>query len=212
MNHLKVVFAPGVVPGKWLGRFDERVNGWLAAAAQSDDPLAHVLAGRADLAILRLPGGWKGMDGHRIDEEAMRRLGLHRVVLYEEQAGVAAPKDHALEAVGENEMVRPEDLEDEMVLYSGVDPAMVRENLEVVAANVGVVVAPRPLLRSVNRRGVVHRSLVTGPGAHGTPDVSDAPDTPAASRIALVWKKSEDNEVIQQFVGICRGRRASSSR
>lgn len=207
MNHLKVVFAPGVVPGKWLGRFDERVNGWRAAAAQSDDPLAHVLAGRADLAILRLPEGWEGMGAHRIDEEAMQRLGLHRVVLYEEQVGVAAPKNHALEAVGENEMVRPEDLEDEMVLYRGVDPAAVRENLEVVAANVGVVVAPRPLLRSVNRRGVVHRSLATE-----NSDATDTRDTPGASRIALVWQKSEDNDIIQQFVGICRGRRASSSR
>lgn len=196
MNHLKVVFAPGVLPGKWLGRFDERITGWQAAAAQSDDPLAHVLAGRADIALLRLPGGWEGMDDHRIDDAAMQRQGLHRVVLYDEQAGVVAPREHALEAVGENEMVRPADIEDEMLIYRGVDPAAVRENLEIVAANVGIVVAPRPLLRSVNRRGVIHRNL----------------DGAGVSSIALVWRIDRDDEVIQQFVGICRGRRASSSR
>jgi DNA-binding transcriptional LysR family regulator len=196
MNHLKIVFAPGVVPGKWLGRFDERVGGWRAAAAQADDPLGHISTGRADIAIMRVPGDWEGMAGHHIDESVMDRLGLHRVVLYDEQPGVAAPKDHVLEAIGENETVTSDDLEGEMVLYRGVDPAQVRENLGVVAANVGVVVAPRPLLRSVNQRGVVHRNL----------------DIPDVSRVALVWEKDRDDDVIQQFVGICRGRRRSSSR
>ncbi|MGO1949385.1 MAG: LysR substrate-binding domain-containing protein [Mycobacteriaceae bacterium] len=196
MNHLRVVFAPGVVPGKWLGRFDGRMDGWKAAAAQSDDPLAHVRAGRADIALLRFPGEWDGMAGHEIDAGEMERQSLHRVLLYEEQPGVAAPRDHALEATGENETVTPEDIADDMLLYRGVDPAQVRDNLEVVAANVGIVVAPRPLLRSVNRRGVVHRNLGGTPG----------------TRIGLVWRRDRDDEVIQQFVGICRGRRASSSR
>lgn len=199
MPFLKVVFAPGVVPGKWLRRFDERADGWTAASAASDDPLSHVLSGSADIALLRIPGEWDGMPQHNVDAEAMERLGLHRVMLYEEQPGVAAPKDHALEVVGENESVAPADIDEragETVLYRGVDPAGVRENLDVVASNVGVVVAPRPLLRAVNRRGVVHRNLSGTPG----------------TGVGLVWLRSRDDEVIQQFVGICRGRRASSSR
>lgn len=88
------------------------------------------------------------------------------------------------------------DLEDEMVLYRGVAPGKVRESLDVVAANVGCVVAPRPLLRGINRRGVVHRVFDGAPG----------------TGIGLVWRRDRDDEVIQQFVGICRGRRASSSR
>lgn len=196
MNYLKVVFAPGVVPGKWFGRFDERMSGWKVASAPADDPLGHVLAGRADIGIVRIPRGWEGMPDSNVDADAMARLGVHRVVLYEEQPGIAAPKDHAVEAAGEHEAVGPDDVADEMVLYRGVNPADIRENLDVVASNVGVVIAPRPLLRSVNRRGVIHRALS---GCEPTD-------------IALVWLTSRDDEVIQQFVGICRGRRASSSR
>lgn len=196
LHYLKVVFATGVVPGKWFGRFDERMDGWKAASAASDDPLAHVLNGTADIGIVRLPGEWEGMPESNVDATAMEFLDVRRVVLYEETPGIAAPKEHALEAVGENEAVTLEDIEGETVLYRGVDPGQVRENLEVVAANVGVVVAPRPLLRAVNRRGVVHRSLA---GVEGT-------------SIALVWRRDRDDEIIQQFVGICRGRRASSSR
>lgn len=196
MHYLKVVFAPGVVPGKWFGRFDGRMDGWKVASAAADDPLAHVRSGAADIALVRLPGEWEGMPGSNVDEAAMDRLGLHRVVLYEEQPGVAVPKEHVLEAVGENEEVTASDMDGEMVLYRGVDPVAVREHLDVVAANVGVVVAPRPLLRAVNRRGVVHRRLA-----------GQAP-----TRIALVWLRERDDEVVQQFVGICRGRRSSSSR
>jgi DNA-binding transcriptional LysR family regulator len=196
MHYLKVVFATGVVPGKWFGRFDERMDGWKAASAASDNPLVHVLDGTADIGIVRLPGGWDGLPETNVDAAAMEALDVHRVILYEETPGVAVPKEHAVEAVGENEAVTLQDIADETVLYRGVDPAAVRENLEVVAANVGVVVAPRPLLRGVNRRGVVHRSLA---GVEGT-------------SVALVWRRDRDDDVIQQFVGICRGRRASSSR
>ncbi|MGP9724576.1 hypothetical protein ACT3SZ_11240 [Corynebacterium sp. AOP40-9SA-29] len=196
MQYLKVVFAPGAVPGKWFGRFDERMDGWKAASASADDPLAYVLSGAADIALVRLSDGWDGMADSNVDDSAMERLGLHRVVLYDEQPGVAVPKEHVLEAVGENEEVTAADMDGEMVLYRGVDPAAVREHLDVVASNVGVVVAPRPLLRAVNRRGVVHRRL--------------AGQSP--TRIALVWLRERDDDVVQQFVGICRGRRSSSSR
>jgi DNA-binding transcriptional LysR family regulator len=204
MSYLRVVFAPGVVPGKWFSRFDERIDGWQAAGAQSDDPLAHVLSGAADIGIVRFPGeGWEGGVGgggfaelSDIGEREMLRHGLHRVRLYEEQPGIAAPKGHALEALDDQEQVTARDLEDEMVLYRGVAPGKVRESLDVVAANVGCVVAPRPLLRGINRRGVVHRVFDGAPG----------------TGIGLVWRRDRDDEVIQQFVGICRGRRASSSR
>ena len=204
MRYLKVVFAPGVVPGKWFTRFDQRVDGWQAAGAQADDPLSHVLSGAADIGIVRFPGeGWEGGVGggelsalSDIGEREMLRLDLHRVRLYEEQPGVAVPKEHALEVLGEQEEATIDDLDGETVLYRGVVPATVRENLEVVAANVGCVIAPRPLLRGINRRGVVHRGLAGAP----------------TSGIGLVWRRDRDDDVVQQFVGVCRGRRASSSR
>lgn len=208
MNYLKVVFAPGVVPGKWFGRFDERMDRWRIASAPSDDPLAHVLSGAADIALVRFPGAWDGMPGSNVDDAAMERLGVHRVRLYEEQAGIAAPKEHVLSAVGDNEVVSMADIADEMVLYRGVEPQSVRENLDVVASNVGVVLAPRPLLRGVNRRGVIHRGLSSTEGTENAESTGDS----RASAVGLVWLKDRDDDVIQQFVGVCRGRRASSTR
>lgn len=203
-QYLRVVFTPGTVPGKWFTRFDERVTGWRAAGAQSDDPLSHVLSGGADIGILRFPGaGWEGGVGSGafadipdIGESELERFDLHRVRLYEEQPGVAVPRDHILKELGENEAAAEADLEGEKVLYRGVDPQQVRASLDVVAANVGCVVAPRPLLRGINRRGVVHRNLEGVPG----------------TGIGLVWRRDRDDEVVQQFIGVCRGRRAGSSR
>lgn len=204
MQYLKIVFAPGVVPGKWFTRFDERIPGWRAAGAATDDPLAHVLSGAADIGIVRFPGdGWDGGVGGGefagvpdIGEREMLTYGLHRVRLYTEQPGVAVPKDHALEALTDREPATFGDLEGEKVLYRGVEPGAVRENLGVVAANVGCVIAPRPLLRGINQRGVIHRDL-SGVGESG---------------IGLVWRQDRDTDIVQQFVGICRGRRSSSSR
>jgi DNA-binding transcriptional LysR family regulator len=204
MRYLKVAFVPGAVPGKWFSRFDERVTGWRAAGAAADDPLGHVMRGAADIAIVRFPGEyWPGgvgsgelADVPDLGPEDLERFGLHRVRLYEEQPGVAFPKGHALEALDDRESATPGDLDGEMELYRGCDPAKIRENLEVVAANVGIVVAPRPLLRAVNRRGVVHRGLSGIPG----------------TGVGLVWRRDRDDEVIQQFVGTCRGRRTGSSR
>lgn len=204
MRYLKVVFVPGVVPGKWFGRFDGRTDGWQAAGAQSDDPLRHVLSGAADIGIVRFPGdAWAGgvgggdfADVGDLGERELLVHDLHRVRLYEETPGVAVPKDHALEALDDREQASPEDLAGEIELYRGVDPATVRENLDVVAANVGHVIAPRPLLRGINRRGVVHREISGLPG----------------TGIGLVWRRDRDDDVVQQFVGICRGRRAGSSR
>ncbi|WP_297004371.1 LysR substrate-binding domain-containing protein [uncultured Corynebacterium sp.] len=204
MRYLRVVFAPGVVPGKWFSRFDERTDGWQAAGAQSDSPLTHVLSRAADIGIVRFPGeSWDGGVGTGelagvpdIGEREMTVHDLHRVRLYAETPGIAVPKDHTLEALADQEPATAADLDGETVLYRGVSPSRVRENLEVVAANVGCVIAPRPLLRSVNRRGVVHRNF------------SGAPTT----GIGLVWRRDRDDEVVQQFVGVCRGRRATSSR
>jgi DNA-binding transcriptional LysR family regulator len=204
MRYLKVVFTPGAAPGKWFGRFDDRMAGWRAAGAAADDPLAHVTAGTADIALVRFPGpAWSGglgsgefADLDDLTPADLDRFDLHRVRLYEEQPGVAFPKDHALGALDDTETATAGDLADEMELYRGCDPALVRENLAVVAANVGIVIAPRPLLRAVNQRGVAHRGLA------GVPSTG----------IGLVWRRDRDDEVIQQFVGICRGRRNGSSR
>ncbi|SCX20044.1 LysR substrate binding domain protein [Corynebacterium jeikeium] len=191
-QHLKVVFSTGVQPDKWFRRFDERVLGWKIASAGTDDPLPYIRAGQADVALVRLPA-------HGFERPA----DMHEVALYEEQIGVAAPKDHPVKVM---DSIAFRELVDEKLMYvtpstGWDDVGALREALQVVAANVGIAVAPRPLLRAINQRGVVHRDLF------GI-DATTCPGT----RVALMWLTESDSDVIQDFVGICKGRTASSSR
>ncbi|MEJ4112705.1 LysR family transcriptional regulator substrate-binding protein [Corynebacterium kroppenstedtii] len=217
-EYLKVVFVPGLLPDKWFRRFDERhgerprgrTRRQIAtsrdqqdtpytvriASAVVDDPLPYVLREHADVAFIRMDG--RGRDGVVSDAEA-RGKRIHLIELYEEQPGVAVPKDHPMSlfpAVGMR------DLEDEKIMWQ---PAMphgavsipdVRAALDVVAANVGIVIAPRPLLKVMNKRGVVDVALDDG---HPT-------------QLAMVWLQARDNEDIQNLVGIVRGRTPRSSR
>lgn len=191
-QHLKVVFSTGVQPDKWFRRFDERVPGWKIASAGTDDPLPYIRAGQADVALVRLPA-----------EGFERPADMHEVALYEEQIGVAAPKEHPVKVM---DSINFRELADEKLMYvtpptGWDDVAALREALQVVAANVGIAVAPRPLLRAINQRGVVHRDL-------SGIDATTCPRT----RVALMWLTGSDSDVIQDFVGICKGRTASSSR
>lgn len=191
-RHLKVVFSTGVQPDKWFGRFDERVPGWKIASAGTDDPLAYIRSHQADVALVRLPAA-----GYE------RPADMHEVALYEEQVGVAAPKEHPVKLM---DAIDYQELTDEKLMYitpsTGWDDVVaLREALQVVAANVGIAVAPRPLLRALNQRGVVHRDLF------GI-DATTCPRT----RVALMWLTESDSDVIQDFVGICKGRTAGSSR
>lgn len=191
---LRIIYSPGVQPDKWFTRFDERIPNWKVASAQVDDPLKYIRAGAADVAIVRLAGGDLGGVGGKESD-------LHEVRLYEEQLGVAAPKDHPLKVM---ESATFAEIEDEIInaapdAAGNVDLSAVCEGLQVVAANVGVVIAPRPLLRAVNQSGVVHRDLFDAHGVGG-------------SRVALVWRKDRDADEVQDFVGICKGRKAGSTR
>ncbi|AGG66385.1 LysR family transcriptional regulator substrate-binding protein [Corynebacterium callunae] len=179
-------FSTGTEPGKWFMRFRERTHHGGLETLDSDDALGEMLEGKAQLALTRLPDA-------RIDEN------LHVVELYSENPGVAFPKDYFLAA--EEGDVDPAELQGEIINWeipeSGeVNAAEVRAALQIVAANVGIVIAPRPLIKVLSKKLVEHRNLKGG----------------KKTTIALVWKKSEDNEEIQDFVGIARGRTANSSR
>jgi DNA-binding transcriptional LysR family regulator len=114
--------------------------------------------------------------------------GLHVIPLYEERAVVVAPKDHAIAAVDE---LSRADLAGETVLDHEAALAV-----ELVAANVGVAIMPQSLARLHHRRDVVARPL------------TDEPTT----RIALAWLTANDSELVEEFIGIVRGRTANSSR
>ncbi|APT93748.1 LysR family transcriptional regulator [Corynebacterium phocae] len=187
---LTVAFVTGTEPAKWFERYRALAGREVTLdTANADDALGQVLLGQADLALARVPDS-------RITEA------FHIVRLYDEEPGVAVPKDSVFAELGE--AVHPRDIEDEIVNYqippdASVDVVAVRDALQIVAANVGVAVAPRPLLKVLAKKQVVPLGLRV---------LEDHPRT----SIALVWSKDSDSEEIQSFVGVCRGRKSSSSR
>ncbi|WP_223253042.1 LysR family substrate-binding domain-containing protein [Arthrobacter sp. AFG7.2] len=120
------------------------------------------------------------------------REGFNVIPLYEEQPVVVAPKGHEISVFEE---VALADLEQEafldVVALGGPGPA-----LEVVASGVGLAILPMSVARHLNVKDTVARRLT---GAAGT-------------EIALVWPAESTDEVIEEFIGIVRGRTAQSSR
>lgn len=180
---LSIAFVKGTAPGKWFERFNERTNYPDLVTLESDDAFAALIDGRATAALIRLP------DPRLTDD-------FHRVVLYEEAPGITVPKDSELTLL---DRIAREDISGEIINYEPgetVDIQAVRDAVQVVAANVGVVIAPRPLLRSISSKLTEHREFIGG--------------TP--TEIALVWRREDDCEMIQDFVGITKGRTMNSSR
>lgn len=185
---LTIAFVTGTEPGKWFARFRRRTDHGTLTTIDSHDPLALLEDGSADLALARLPD-------ERIDAR------FHTVSLYGEARGVAVPKDSIFAEVGER--VAAADIADEHLNYriaddAGIDYGALAGALQVVAAGVGVAVAPRPVLKVMSRRQIVPLELAD-------------PTVPETS-IALVWLKQKDRDAIQDFVGVAKGRTANSSR
>ncbi|MDR7328932.1 LysR family transcriptional regulator substrate-binding protein [Corynebacterium guangdongense] len=185
---LTLAFVTGTEPGKWFHRFRQRTEHGGLLTLDSDDALGLVLDGSADLALARLPDA-------RLTED------FHTVRLYEEARGVAVPKDSIFAELGEKVLAR--DLEGEILNYriaedGSIDYGELRAALQVVGANVGIAIAPRPLIRVLSKKQVVALELVD----------RSVPGT----EIALVWRREADSDAIQDFVGIARGRTTNSSR
>jgi len=116
--------------------------------------------------------------------------GLHVIPLWEETAVAVLPKEHPFADAATLVLA---DLDDEPRAPEQPDAAM---TVELVAAGTGVAIMPHGVARLHHRRDVVAVPL------------TDAPST----RIALVWRVERDDEDIQEFVGVVRGRSARSSR
>ena len=170
-----VGYVLGVTPGKWAGIWNERMprHPLVLTALSPADAVESLLAGAIDVALLRLP---------------LDHAQLSSIPLYVEKPVVVVPKDHAIEAV---DSVTLADLAAENVLAG--DWA---DNVELAAANVGVVVLPQSVGRALSRRDVVARP------------VTDGPET----RVALAWRTEATTEAVEEFIGIVRGRTANSSR
>lgn len=197
MEQLRVAFVSGVMPDKWARVWRERnpaIRLDLLPIDQTDQR-AVLDDGTADMVLARLP-----VD---LDSPAP----LHCVRLYDELPVVVAGRDHVVAAVDEQGVVSPDDLVDDQLVLphpSGwrptadqldFPPMTVKDAIEVAASGTGIVIVPMSVARLHHRKDVVQR-------------VVDLPPT----TVALLWLRDADSPVHQDFVGVVRGRRASSSR
>ncbi|WP_433630940.1 LysR family transcriptional regulator [Nocardia sp. CA-120079] len=120
------------------------------------------------------------------------REGLSAIPLYRELPVVVVPKDHTLSLF---EQVGMGDLEGERIQDSS-DIDAIAGTIELVAAGVGVAIVPHSIARLYARRDLVYRTMM------GVP----------ATEIALAWPSAHTTELIEEFVGIVRGRSERSSR
>jgi DNA-binding transcriptional LysR family regulator len=194
-GEFRLAYVPGVTPGKWAGVWAERVREVPLRLLQM--PATEVVPllrnGDVDAAFVRLP----------VDREA-----LHVIPLYVETTVVVVPKDHTVAAVEEVELA---DLADEDV-FEPLDevlpwddrpgqPAFTRPEstagaIELVAAGAGVLLLPQSLARLHHRKDLTYRT------------VTDAPQ----SQIGLAWLEVETTDLMEELIGIVRGRTPNSSR
>lgn len=119
--------------------------------------------------------------------------GLHLIPLYDEVTVVVAPKDHPVAAYDELSLA---DLAGEPLLPDGPDA------FDRVGWGAGLLLVPHSVARSVSRRDLVLRP------------VSDAPPT----TVGLAWPvepvagDEARPDLVEELIGIVRGRRAASSR
>lgn len=191
----RLAYVPGVTPTKWVRIWNERrpdvpLTLVAVSAAEAFDTLR---ARDADAGFVRLP----------VDRED-----LSAIPLYTETTVVVVPKDHIVAAVDE---VTSEDLADEIVLHPLDDtldwerppgepaferPATTADAVDLVAAGIGLLVVPQSLARLHTRKDLTYRP------------VTDAPE----SRVALSWPQDATTDLVEDFIGIVRGRTVNSTR
>jgi DNA-binding transcriptional LysR family regulator len=119
------------------------------------------------------------------------RDGLHLIPLYEEQPVVVVSREHP---VSTYDRIDVGELSEENLLQDPDVP--VPRALEVVAADAGIVIVPMSLARLHHRKDVVSVPV------DGVP----------TSTVALAWLRETDDESVQTFIGVVRGRTVNSSR
>lgn len=196
---LTVAFARGVNPGKWARIWNERRPDDALALVRVDlhEQREVLLSGTADVVLARVP----------IDQE-----GFNAISLFEELPVVVFAKGAAL---ADGDSVLMSDLADEQLIMNPLvlgwddrarelgfdEPASPLTDdpeaaIELAASEVGVVVVPQSVARLHQRKDVEYRPI------------TDLPAVP----VLLVWSSGRDDEAIEDFIGIVRGRTANSSR
>jgi len=196
----RVGFVAGVTPDKWARLWADRMprRPLDLVPVLDGDPVALLRSGDLAMCFVRLP----------VDRE-----GLHLIPLYDEQPVVVVSAEHPVAAY---DVIDVAELADEHLLQDPDEvpswravatevadgsrhpvPAMtLRQAVESVAADAGILVVPMSLSRLHHRKDV-RQVPVTG-----------VPTT----QVGLAWPVDTDDDRIETFVGVVRGRTANSSR
>ncbi|KJC65088.1 LysR family transcriptional regulator [Agreia bicolorata] len=197
----RISFVPGVTITKWTTEWEARHPDvpLVVVPTPGDEAVSVLRESAVDVAFVRLP----------IDRDA-----LSAIRLYDEVPVVVVAKDNPLsvleevrlaELADEHLVQHPDEVEGwseiatEMIEGTRPDlpePASVEDALDLVAAGTGIVVLPHSVARLHARKDVVARPVL------------DLPET----QIALCWLTGDPSDRIEEFIGIVRGRRATSSR
>lgn len=192
---LTLGYVPGATPAKWARTWAQRhpdVPLRLRTVAAAD-AAARVRTGAVDVVVLRLPADTSG---------------LAVIPLYEETTVAVVPADHLLTAA---DTITAADLDgeptlrplDNVVDWSEVPgipvehrPETTEDAIELVAAGMGTLIVPQSLARLHHRKDLTFRPI------------TDAPTCP----VALAFADGPQSELVEEFIGIVRGRKPSSSR
>jgi len=192
---LTLGYVPGGTPAKWARVWAERHPDvpLLLHTVEAADAAAAVRAGTVDVALLR---------------PSADTSGLAVIPLYEETTVAVVPKDHVFNAVDE---ITSADLDDEPLLLPLDDvvawadapgnpidhrPETTKDAIELVAAGLGALIVPQSLARLYHRKDLTYRPI------------SDAPTCP----VSLAFAEGPQTALVEEFVGIVRGRKPGSSR
>lgn len=199
---LRVTFERGISPSKWAKRWAEQhptqPAQFSVRMVRRGDPLA---GDRADVLLGRLDGVTPA--------SSLSAAPVHAIRLYEETVAVVVPSDHRL---AKREQVSSAALEHLTLLphpehaptWPSPEPWADPEHaptttvgtLEVVLAGVGAALVSGPLARHLSEKGLTAVPVTGLPG----------------TEIWAAWLVENDSEIVQDFVGVLRGRGARSSR
>lgn len=203
-------YVPGATPAKWARRWSERLPSipLELVPVQTAHQFDGVIGGALDAALIRIPP----------TASSLRRTAawqsLSVVPLYEEAAVAVVARGHyltaaetlALEDVSAEPLWLPLDDLLDWAAAGGTPgslqehhPETARAALDLVATGTGVTVLPHSLARLYSDPDLAVRPLHDGPVA----------------RVGITWlatRTTDSDPLLEEMVGIVKGRRATSSR
>ncbi|AZH84331.1 LysR family transcriptional regulator [Plantibacter sp. PA-3-X8] len=196
---LTVAYARGVNPGKWARIWSERrpEDELRLIRVDLDEQRAVLVSGAADVVLARVP----------IDQDGLNTIALFEelpVVVFAKGAALGAEDTVGMAALADEQLIMTplvlEWAERAAVLGFDAPAAPLTDDpeaaVELAASEVGIVVVPQSVARLHQRKDVEYRPIV------GLPSIP----------VVLVWPQDREDEAVEEFIGIVRGRTANSSR